>query len=189
MYSIYLHLFIGKGVDNNKRPFELSWVSARFWRCCLNYLADVRCFWCTSSSFTAQGTSLHTTELWGLRALRPPPWKHWQSKTASGEEWGKETRVYWVKGKVRFPSASIVPLVKEQALEIKWSESRAWKCWGICIQLEKFWMDTHNILACTSILFVRADAGSMLQFKKSLELNWHKELHMWSQHTYKHTLS
>lgn len=104
------------------------------------------------------------------------------------EEWGKETRVYWVKGKVRFPSASIVPLVKEQALEIKWSESRARKCWGICIQLEKFWMDTHNILACTSILFVRADAGGMPQFKKSLKLNWHKELHMWSQNTYKHTL-
>lgn len=30
MYSIYLHLFIGKRVDNNKRPFELSWVLARF---------------------------------------------------------------------------------------------------------------------------------------------------------------
>lgn len=121
IHSIYLHVFfIEKQVDNNRGPFKLSWISARFWRCCLNCPTDVNCFRCTSSSFAAQEPSCHATDLEACKRcifLPETMSKEWIHKRL--REWVKE------KGKVRFPFANVFSPVKERALEIKWSECRA----------------------------------------------------------------
>lgn len=76
------------------------------------------------------------------------------------------------KDKVRFPSANLFSPVKRASAGDKVERKQSQKLSGLCIQLEKFSMDTHNILACTSTLFFGAGAGRRLEFKKSNTVYW-----------------